>query len=256
MKYIKCPNCELNLIYEEDKFCANCKKRMRLENKTATYENIKGFTIYSNTYLNIETQAYFTLDYHGGQNEESTSFILHMKNTFADYSPYTLKKAKEKAKKHLTTAIEEISNIERIQDCVMVAVPRAKAFNTYLPTQLYLIDAISEVAIETNYVTDGTRCIQRHTNTKTTHLARDVGRKTLQGTIYKGENANDGKVPYPGITQETCDIDSQKLVGKTIILVDDIYTKDCNIDEDCIQALYNVGVKKVVFYALARTVKR
>jgi hypothetical protein len=38
-----------------------------------------------------------------------------------------------------------------------------------------------------------------------------------------------------------------------VILIDDIYTSGCNIDEDCIQALYDNGANRVVFYAIAYT---
>lgn len=64
---------------------------------------------------------------------------------------------------------------------------------------------------------------------------------------------NSGSKPYPGITRETCYIDKEKIKNKTIILIDDIYTKTVNIDEDCIQALLDAGAKDVIFYAIART---
>ena len=96
-----------------------------------------------------------------------------------------------------------------------------------------------------DYVEDGAFVINRIKDTKTTHLVN---------SIISIEN--NGDMPYPGITEETCSIDSDKIKGKNVILIDDIYTRNCNIDEDCIQALYNVGAKKVVFYAIAYTKRR
>jgi hypothetical protein len=43
-------------------------------------------------------------------------------------------------------------------------------------------------------------------------------------------------LPYIGITNATCNI-SDDVIGKDILLIDDIYTKTVNIDEDAIQSL-------------------
>jgi phosphoribosylpyrophosphate synthetase len=66
---------------------------------------------------------------------------------------------------------------------------------------------------------------------------------------------NDGEKPYPGITKDTCKI-SDNVRGKDILLIDDLYTKTVNIDEDAIQALLNKGAKSIVFYAVGKTVSR
>ena len=94
---------------------------------------------------------------------------------------------------------------------------------------LHLIDVIQ-----------GEEVIKRHTNTKTTHLRRPT------------EFANDGKLPYPGITKDTCFL-SDKIAGRDVILIDDIYTETVNIDEDMIQALLDSGTKSVIFYAIGKT---
>jgi len=64
---------------------------------------------------------------------------------------------------------------------------------------------------------------------------------------------NNGDTPYPGITISTCDIASD-VRGKDILLIDDIYTKTINIDEDAIQALLDSGATSVHFYAIGRTI--
>lgn len=80
----------------------------------------------------------------------------------------------------------------------------------------------------------------RHTNTRTTHLNRNG-----QG--------GDGNLPYPGITKDTCSISNQ-VIGKDILLIDDLYTKGVNIDEDAIQALLDKGANSVIFYSIGKTV--
>ena len=216
------------------------------------------YIIYAdNNYLNKNTKAYYTLDYYGGEDSEDTQFIRDFKDTFDEKRSNVLNSAKAKAISILKQALSEIMDKENIGACTVVAVPRAKAFDTYLPQQLFLIDAISSAAKSFNNIIDGTTYIRRHTNTKTTHIrSRDVGRMTAQGNIPPGENANDGPEPYRGITQDTCHISLTNIKGQTIILVDDIYTVNCHVDEDCIQALYNAGAKEVIFYSLAKTVRR
>jgi predicted amidophosphoribosyltransferase len=87
---------------------------------------------------------------------------------------------------------------------------------------------------------NGTNYIVRHTNTRTTHLDRNG-----QG--------GDGNLPYPGITNDTCTI-SDHVKGKDILLIDDLYTKSVNIDEDAIQALIDKGANSVIFYSVGKTV--
>lgn len=214
---------------------------------------MESYIIYANDYLGKDTNAYFSLYYIDKYNVD-TKFILTFKNTFGWEKIYDLINAKAKAEAILIRDLSEIINLENLGTCTIVAVPRAKALNTYLPEQLYLIDAISKAAQSINNVIDGTSYIQRYKNTKTTHLDSDIGRMTVQGNIPRGENANDGDEPKPGITLDTCKIRADKIKGQTIILVDDIYTPTRNIDEDCIQALYDLGAKRVIFYSFAKTI--
>ena len=89
---------------------------------------------------------------------------------------------------------------------------------------------------------DGTHDIIRHTDTKTTHRAR---------WGYGG----DGRMPYAGITSDTCTL-SDEIIGKDILLIDDLYTKTVNIDEDCLQALIDKGARSVYFYSIGKTLSR
>lgn len=59
-------------------------------------------------------------------------------------------------------------------------------------------------------------------------------------------------MPYIGITKDTCTI-SDEVRDKHILLIDDIYTKDVNVDEDAIQCLLDHGAKDVTFFSIART---
>ncbi len=50
-------------------------------------------------------------------------------------------------------------------------------------------------------------------------------------------------MPYKGITKDTCEINKSLIFGKDIVLVDDIYTEGVFVAEDCIQTLFDFGVK-------------
>ena len=122
-------------------------------------------------------------------------------------------------------------------------VPRAKADNTYRQNQLLFKATVRNAMtrLGNNFI-DGTSFIVRHTNTKTTHL-----RRPMEGFV------NDGQEPYPGISLDTCNF-SNNINGRDILLIDDIYTRTVNIDEDMIQALITSGANSVTFYAIGNTI--
>lgn len=131
--------------------------------------------------------------------------------------------------------------------CICMGVPRAKALSNFVGSQLMFLEgikkAVSDIKRGGVKVEDGTDYIVRHTDTRTTHMRR--------GSPWGYQNH--GEWPYTGITKDTCRIVQEKITSKKIILIDDIYTKNVNIDEDCIQALYDNGAKSVIFYAIALT---
>ena len=91
---------------------------------------------------------------------------------------------------------------------------------------------------------DGTDYIIRYADTRTTHLSHGCQIRPPY---------TDGKLPYPGIAKDTCTI-SDEVIGKNILLIDDLYTRTVNIDEDAIQALFDKGARSVFFYSIGKTV--
>ena len=214
-------------------------------------EYLRETTLMRNSFLKEKTECYYVLDYLRYGVPGNPDFILTLKNTFNDKSITDLLAAKETARDILCRWVPDVMEEAGLSSCMMACVPRAKALETYTPTQLYLLDAVSEAAGMLANVTDGIEAIVRHTNTKTTHLRNStVTRVTANGT----REANMGAEPYPGITKDTCWLDTEAVFGENILLVDDIYTAGVNIDEDCIQALYDAGAERVVLFALSRTV--
>lgn len=199
------------------------------------------FVINKNDYLEKDINGYYHQFYTGFGQPDNPEFLLTLKNTFNSKSEEDLTEAKEKVIKILEEDIPSILEKENLSNCICVCVPRAKALNTYCDSQLMLREAISTAANNISRVTDGTDCVRRIANTRTTHLrnAHNI--------------PNDGDEPYPGITVDTCDIDRNRIMNKNIILIDDIYTKSVNIDEDCIQALLDNGANKIVFYSIGYT---
>lgn len=136
----------------------------------------------------------------------------------------------------------EVLRLSGKQSLRVCVIPRAKREDSYRKNQLYLRATIQYVTKHLAGFVDGTHDIIRHTNTSTTHLARHG-------------NGGPGELPYVGITKDTCSI-SNDVIGKDILLIDDLYTKTVNIDEDCIQALLDKGARSVIFYSIGKTISR
>jgi len=193
---------------------------------------MNNFTIYTNEYLRKNIKAYYHTKYTGYKNQDNPDFLNDLKNTFNSYSEKKLLNAIEKLNNIL---INDLSTFSR--DLTICIVPRAKAENNYKTNQLLFKKSIQNIISNLGFI-DGSNGIIRHTDTKTTHLSRS------------GYGGN-GSMPYPNITKDTCHI-SNDLIGKDILLIDDIYTSDVNIDEDVIQALIDKGANSVIFYSIGK----
>jgi predicted amidophosphoribosyltransferase len=191
------------------------------------------FMIYNNQYLKQNIQGFYNCDYTGYGNIDNPNYINDLKNTFNSYS-----------KVKLDNAIEQLYNILKVdlskfsKGLTICVVPRSKAENTYTYNQLLFKKVVKKIAKEFGFK-DGSDYIVRHTDTKTTHLS-------------KSQYAGNGDLPYPGITKNTCKI-SHNVLGESILLIDDIYTNNVNIDEDAIQSLLDNGANSVIFYSVAKT---
>jgi hypothetical protein len=199
----------------------------------------------SHPYLGVDIQGYFHDLYHTGDNDRRKrkgtveNIITVLKNSFGNESRENLADAKNALKKILKSDLIEMPRLAKKNSLTVCVIPRAKKQSAYNIAQLFFKNAVAESIIGLNQLNDGTEFIIRHTNTRTTHLNRSG-------------NGGDGELPYPGITLETCHI-SKSVMGKDIILIDDLYTKTVNIDEDAIQALLTKGAKSVTFYSLGKT---
>lgn len=209
---------------------------------------MKPFTIKRNECLNQDTQGYYHTDYVAYENRNEVEnypiYILTLKNDLnRNWWLSKLQNAQRELLKVLLTDLPNILKESNLNELTVCVVPRAKADNTYRQDQMLfnatIKDAVNQLG--SNFK-DGTNFIVRYKNTKTTHIRRPVD----------GFD-NDGSEPYPGISQKTCNF-SNNIKGLDVLLIDDIYTKDVNIDEDMIQALINCGANSVTFYSIGKTV--
>ncbi|MCO6450524.1 MAG: hypothetical protein J5I90_07010 [Caldilineales bacterium] len=198
------------------------------------------FQINANNYLSKQTTAFFHVPYTRMGNPGNPDYLNNLKNTFNNFSEDKLLAAVQDLHNTLLEDLSQISKLQRINPIVVCVVPRAKAENAYHRNQQLFRATVQDVIRLVHGFVDGTSYLRRHTNTKTTHLRNPVS-----------NYINDGPEPYPGITEQTCDI-STDVAGKNILLIDDIYTPGVNIDEDAINALYNAGSKTVTFYAVGK----
>ena len=202
------------------------------------------FTIEQNNYLTQDIQAFYHTDFGGTQLPNNPNFLYKLKNDpHHNWTDYRLQEAQQEFLRVLLNDLPEVLRQINKTPLTVCVVPRAKAENSYNQNQL-LFKATVRIAINRlgNNFIDGTNYIERHTNTKTTHI-----RQPMEGYI------NDGSVPYVGIRNATCNI-SDDVIGKDILLIDDIYTRTVNIDEDAIQSLIDKGANSVSFYAIGKTV--
>ena len=214
------------------------------------------FIIEKNNFLGIDTVGYFSEFYTHYREPGNPDYLNVLKNTFNDVSYNTLQQAKNIVVNNLIEALPEIITENNLNNCIVVCIPRAKNKNSYTANQLLFCEAVSTACqLLGDNVIDGTNVIIRNIDTKTTHLSRTTNRKGYleNSNIVTELIGNDGMEPYPGITKDTCYINKDSIINKDIILIDDIYTKTINIDEDAIQALYDNGAKSVIFYSVART---
>lgn len=197
-------------------------------------------TMHSNEYLKVDTYAFYSLDYIKMGAPGNPDFINVLKNDFGQQSDDALQGAINELCELLASAMTELGFILDRGKLALCVVPRAKAEGHYTERQQLFRTVVQHVANSLPGFVDGTNYIVRHTNTRTNHCKK-----------YD----TDGDLPYVGITRDTCTL-SSGIRGKHIVLVDDVYTPTCNVDEDAVQALLDAGAASVTFYAVAKTVKR
>ena len=199
------------------------------------------FIVENNIFLKRNTIGYYHQKYTGFRQPGNPDFLNTLKNTFNLEPHKNLIEARDKVIEILKDDLPQIIKEQSMSNCMLVCVPRAKSLKSFSNSQLMFKEAIKIAANNIPGAIDGTDCIKRVVNTRTTHLGNASG------------IANDGDKPYPGITVATCEIDKTRIMNQNIILIDDIYTRNVNIDEDCIQALLDNGANKVIFYSIGYT---
>lgn len=198
------------------------------------------FEIQANECLSRNTSAFYHVPYTGMRNPGNPNYLNDLKNTFNNFSENKLRAAVHELWIVLREDLPLIYQSLGFNVTTICVVPRAKAEDAYHPNQQLFRATVQAVIRQINGYVDGSSYIRRHTTTKTTHLRNPIPNYT-----------NDGPMPYPGITAQTCEI-SPSVNGKNILLIDDIYTPGVNIDEDAINALLTVGARTVTFYAVGR----
>lgn len=198
------------------------------------------FQIPANDFLTSTTNGFYHVPYMRMGSAGNPNYLNDLKNTYNSFTQHKLQSAVNELLNVLNEDLPQIYKLLGFDILTICVVPRAKAENAYKTNQQLFRKTVQASIDQKHGFADGINYIHRHTNTYTTHL---------------GEKApnyiNDGLVPYPGITEETCDI-STDAAGKNILLIDDIYTPGVNIDEDAINALLNAGAKTITFYAVGK----
>lgn len=203
------------------------------------------FEIEKNNLLTQNIRGFYHTDFGGVDMPNNPNFLYKLKNDpHHNWADPQVNFAVEQLAGILRIDLPQILQNLHVNPITVCVVPRAKAENTYSKNQLLFKATVKSVVNSLAGFNDGINYITRHTNTRTTHLRQQV----------EGFD-NDGPAPYAGITNETCNILSD-VTGKDILLIDDIYTRTVNIDEDAIESLIAQGAKSVAFYAIGKTIQR
>ena len=198
------------------------------------------FKICANRYLQRDTNGFYTMDFKARVQGGELHFLHILKNNKADYAESKLDECKNEARAHIANFLVAYDKIYgNAENIIVCRVPRSKTF--FADSQLYFQKAVREAIALAN---------------------GGINRKFIDGVGYikrikdvrKFPHLVAGDKPYLGITKDSCDI-SDKVANQTILLIDDIYTLGVGVVEDCIQALYDKGAKRVIFYAVGRTEK-
>lgn len=211
---------------------------------TGFFVNDSGEIRLTGRFLEQDTKAFYHANYNGGVSWQTLNSIENLIWTLkndVDPFPNRLKTVIFQLAKIIYHDLQQISQITK-KNLVICVIPRSKSESYYRKDQLLFRETISLVVDHLPNLENGTKYIIRHTNTRTTHL-------------NKNGEGGDGDLPYPGITKNTCTI-SEKIKEKDILLIDDLYTKSVNIDEDAIQALLDNGANSVTFYSIGKTVSK
>jgi len=205
----------------------------------------KQFTMNMNPYLDRDVIGFFHTEFYGTSHPKNPNFLYKFKNDpHHNWSDQNMRAAVDDLNSILQLDFPQILLQVKPNSLTVCVVPRAKADAVYRPDQLLFKATVGANASEIPGFQDGSNFIIRHTNTRTTHL-----RNPVPGF------QNDGDSPYRGIAKDTCHF-SQQIRQRDILLVDDIYTKTVNIDEDMAQALFDNGARSVIFYAIGNTVRK
>lgn len=213
--------------------------------------NLFDFAISRNNFLSKNMKAFYHLDYIGNLgadcdnlDKNPAGFIYTLKEDF--WKPNNPDKLKTAAEICYDYIYDFLSHIDLPRwsfkhPYYVCLVPRSKA-HFYTNNERMLFRDIVRCCVNNlnnPRIKDGTDFFIRVKDVRMTHVRNDSG-------------WNNGDRPYPGITMNTCKI-SPNIKGKNIILIDDIYTQNANVIEDCVETLIKFGAMDIGIYVVAKT---
>lgn len=191
-------------------------------------------------FLGRDVDLYFHDNYYGFSSSMNTlMFVNYLKNDRRDYDA-VIDKCEEKAAAILSADLAAL--VQGYGPLTVCGIPRSKREDSYHPSKMGLKRAIRKAIAMNPDLSDGVDYIVRHTNTLCTHRS------------HRGYGG-DGEGPRRGLMRDTCSI-SAEVAGKSIVLIDDIYTAGVGIDEDGVQALLDAGARSVIMYTFGCTARR
>lgn len=222
----------------------------------------------TNDYLSEETLLVWNYPYlsYYSDDPRHPRFLNILKNDFDNADEWELEDASSQAYAVLQATLEKLAEDDELSGAVVCAVPRSKVPAYYSLDQVRFYSALwSAVEDEGSFINGvgnfyrsrgkthlSGAVMERNHNVITTHLSHGAYQEKTFSWLPGGEPEQF----YPGVTTNTCKINSRMVRGKVVILVDDIYTRTVNVDEDAIEALYDAGARRVILYTVAKTMRK
>lgn len=193
------------------------------------------FIIKDNDYINCNVRAFYHTYYMPyGIGRSPTQYINVLKNYPDQYPGEELIKAAIELKEVLSKDLPIIKNKIGAPSLTIVLVPRSKPIqDEWFQWLRMTVSEWADAHKEDGYI-NGCMYIIRQKSSPMTHM-KETG-------------------IYPGITKDTCTL-SPEIGGKDILLIDDIYTPNVNVDEDALQVVLDNKPRSISFYSIAKTLK-
>ena len=200
---------------------------------------MKEFVLEKNAFLDRNIRGFYHAKWYGSKKSKSLRYLEIIKQSPSNrQKQWRIDNASEVLYETLMQDLQHISRRMSNQSLTVCVSPGTKKDSLYGEEPRIFQQIVSSCANKLLDFFDGSSFIQRNKskffifmNTPVNHLINRV----------RGD--------YRGEALDNCEF-SEEIKGRDILLVNEVYYKIINHDEDMVQALFEKGARSVTFYAV------